>query len=57
MEFLLEWITHKSQCLADKMNDIKLSDNERIGALNQKALIDEFLIDMQIFLNKEQEND
>ncbi|MDA3069366.1 hypothetical protein OFN70_07485 [Campylobacter sp. CN_NE3] len=43
--------------MADKMNDIKLSDNERIGALNQKALIDEFLIDMQIFLNKEQEND
>ena len=39
------------------MNDTKLSDNERIGALNQKALIDEFLIDMQIFLNKEQEND
>ena len=43
------------QSLSDKVNDINLDNNKRLGALNQKALIDEFLIDLQTFLRSNDE--
>ena len=51
--WLWGWIIAKSQSLGDKLNNETLKNKERIGALNQKALIDEFLIDLQTFLRSE----
>ena len=52
------WLLNKYAILCDKANDENAKKSVRIGALNKKALIDEFLLDFERFIKscKDDEN-